>query len=80
MPRERAFVGLEDERRDRFGEWMGCGVCGTGGRKKRGRVLRQEIPVEEIEMNRHPITGFGLQSRGFHEGDGKLITVRRSVA
>ena len=73
-------VGFKDERRDRFGERPGFVVVGARRRKKPGRIFRQEIAIEKIEVNDYSVAGFGLESRGLDEGDGKLVVVWRGVA
>ena len=73
-------VGFEDQRRDRVGERARSGVGGARSRKKRDGIVRQEIAIEEIEVNDHPIARFGLEPHGFDEGDGKLIIIWRGVA
>lgn len=47
---------------------------------KNAAVLRQEIAIEELEMNGHPTARFRLEPRGFDKGHGKLISVGRGVA
>jgi len=76
---DEGSVGLEDERRDRFGEWPGCSVSRAGSRKKSGGIFGQEVAIEKIEMNDDPIAGFGLEPGGFDKSDGELVVVWRPV-
>jgi hypothetical protein len=72
-------VRLKDERRDGVCEWAGRSVNGKRSGEKRRRIFRQEVAIEEIEMDDDSIARFGLEPCGFDKGDSKLVVIRRRV-